>query len=61
MADGAGAGSWAPDTVWGGYGGTVYSTSMAALCLEAYYRHAVRDDHDRVAERPPQNPAQHNR
>ena len=32
------AGSWAPDTVWGGYGGRVYSTSLSALCLEVYYR-----------------------
>jgi hypothetical protein len=32
------AGSWSPDTVWGGYGGRVYSTSLAALCLEVYYR-----------------------
>ncbi|HJN11260.1 MAG TPA: hypothetical protein QF564_21415 [Pirellulaceae bacterium] len=32
-------GSWDPDTVWGGYGGRVYSTAMAALCLEVYYRY----------------------
>lgn len=32
------AGSWDPDTVWGGYGGRVYSTAMGALCLEVYYR-----------------------
>lgn len=32
-------GSWDPDGVWGGYGGRVYSTAMAALCLEVYYRH----------------------
>lgn len=31
-------GSWDPDTVWGGYGGRVYSTAVAALCLEVYYR-----------------------
>jgi hypothetical protein len=36
-------GSWPTSTVWGGYGGTIYTTSMAALCLESYYRHAVRD------------------
>ena len=35
---GAAAGSWAPDTTWGGYGGRVYSTSLATLCLEVYYR-----------------------
>ncbi len=32
------AGSWHPDTVWGGYGGRVYTTAMATLCLEVYYR-----------------------
>jgi hypothetical protein len=33
------AGSWDPSTVWGGCGGRVYSTAMAALCLEVYYRY----------------------
>jgi hypothetical protein len=33
------AGSWAPDTVWGGYGGRVYTTALATLCLEVYYRY----------------------
>jgi hypothetical protein len=33
------AGSWNPDCVWAGYGGRVYSTAMAALCLEVYYRY----------------------
>ena len=35
---GAAAGSWEPDCIWGGHGGRVYSTAMAALCLEVYYR-----------------------
>ncbi|SMP52998.1 Prenyltransferase and squalene oxidase repeat-containing protein [Neorhodopirellula lusitana] len=35
-------GSWPDSTLWGGYGGTVYSTSMATLCLEAHYRHTER-------------------
>ncbi len=35
-------GSWSPDTVWGGHGGRVYSTAMAALCLEVYYRYPLR-------------------
>jgi hypothetical protein len=39
--DGALAGSWDPDRVWGGYGGRVYQTSLAALCLESYYRYDV--------------------
>lgn len=37
--DGRLAGSWDPTTVWGGYGGRVYSTAMATLCLEVYYRY----------------------
>ncbi len=45
-------GSWSSDTMWGRYGGTVYTTSMAALCLETYYRHAIRNNHDRIATRP---------
>jgi len=32
-------GSWDPDPVWGGHGGRVYSTAMAALTLEVYYRY----------------------
>jgi len=36
--EGSLAGSWDADTVWGGYGGRVYSTSLATLCLEVYYR-----------------------
>ena len=37
-------GSWSDSTLWGGYGGTVYSTSMATLCLESYYRHDRRTE-----------------
>jgi len=37
------SGSWPTDSEWGGYGGRVYTTSMAALCLEVYYRHVRRD------------------
>jgi hypothetical protein len=36
-------GSWPADSVWGGYGGTVYTTSMAALTLEVYYRYGPQD------------------
>ncbi len=32
------AGSWDPNTVWGGYGGRVYTTALGTLCLEVYYR-----------------------
>lgn len=34
------AGSWESNTIWGGYGGRVYTTAMAAMCLEVYYRYA---------------------
>jgi hypothetical protein len=40
VAEGANAGSWNPDMEWGGYGGRVYSTALAAMCLEVYYRYA---------------------
>ncbi len=33
------AGSWEPDSVWGGYGGRVYTTALAALNLQVYYRY----------------------
>ncbi len=32
-------GSWDPVCVWGGYGGRVYTTALAILCLETYYRY----------------------
>jgi len=35
-------GSWPTDEEWGGYGGRVYTTAMATMCLEVYYRHAIR-------------------
>ncbi|GAB6166434.1 hypothetical protein JCM19992_24340 [Thermostilla marina] len=35
----ADAGSWPSNTTWGSYGGTVYSTATATLCLEVYYRY----------------------
>lgn len=37
--DGEAAGSWDPRDVWGPHGGRVYSTAMATLCLEVYYRY----------------------
>jgi hypothetical protein len=33
------AGSWDTNQIWGGYGGRVYTTSMATMCLEVYYRY----------------------
>jgi hypothetical protein len=32
------AGSWDTNDLWGGYGGRVYTTAMATLMLEVYYR-----------------------
>ena len=32
------AGSWAPNDPWGRYGGRLYSTALATLTLEVYYR-----------------------
>lgn len=37
--EGAFAGSWDPDPIWGSYGGRIYSTAISALCLEVYYRY----------------------
>ena len=37
--DGDLKGSWDADTTWGGYGGRVYSTALAAMTLEVYVRY----------------------
>jgi hypothetical protein len=54
--DGALAGSYDPDDLWGGYGGRVYSTALAALSLEVYYRylpiHGQTLDDSRLTDRP---------
>lgn len=42
-SDGWMAGSWDPTDLWGGYGGRVYSTALAALCLEVYYRYLPQE------------------
>ncbi|MEW4528978.1 hypothetical protein [Maioricimonas sp. JC845] len=33
------AGSWEPRGPWGPYGGRIYTTAIATLCLEVYYRY----------------------
>lgn len=39
IPQGPNAGSWNPTCIWGGYGGRVYSTAVACMCLEVYYRY----------------------
>jgi outer membrane biosynthesis protein TonB len=54
--DGSLAGSYDPDDQWGGYGGRVYSTALATLSLEVYYRylpvHGANDEDARLTDRP---------
>jgi hypothetical protein len=39
IAQGEFIGSWDPRCVWGGHGGRIYTTAMACMCLEVYYRY----------------------
>ncbi|HRF01895.1 MAG TPA: hypothetical protein PLI18_15350 [Pirellulaceae bacterium] len=39
IREGETAGSWSSETRWGGYGGRLYSTAIATLCLEMPYRY----------------------
>lgn len=41
---GCARGSWAPDDQWGDQGGRIYSTALAALTLEVYYRYVDLDE-----------------
>jgi hypothetical protein len=45
-------GSWNPDTLWGGYGGRIYSTAMSCLCLEVYYRYLPMYQRANLARQP---------
>jgi hypothetical protein len=38
VTSGKNAGSWEPKDQWGRYGGRLYSTALATLTLEVYYR-----------------------
>ena len=38
VTNGPMAGSWEPNDQWGRYGGRLYSTALATLTLEVYYR-----------------------
>ena len=42
-------GSWNPSCVWGSYGGRVYSTAVACMCLEVYYRYLPMYQPDQFA------------
>jgi hypothetical protein len=44
-------GSWDTNTVWGGYGGQIYTTSLSALCLEVYYRYHLGENQGEIAGR----------
>jgi uncharacterized protein YfaP (DUF2135 family) len=41
---GCATGSWDPDDRWGGRGGRIYSTALAVLALESYYRYTPRGE-----------------
>ena len=46
------AGSWNTDTVWGRAGGRVYTTALATMCLEIYYRYLpIYKSHVQTASR----------
>jgi hypothetical protein len=42
--DGCCRGSWDPNSKWGKRGGRIYSTALAVLTLEVYYRYASHDE-----------------
>lgn len=46
------AGTWNPDDLWGAYGGRIYSTALATLCLEIYYRYLPLTTAATTPERP---------
>jgi hypothetical protein len=48
------AGSWDPDSVWGGHGGRVYATALSAMTLEVYYRHAPVHERQKASRERPQ-------
>jgi hypothetical protein len=61
VTSGSDVGSWEPNCLWAGYGGRVYTTSLAALCLEVYYRYASvpADPNPWIATRSGAEPATH--
>ncbi|MCH2116109.1 MAG: hypothetical protein MK161_00255 [Pirellulales bacterium] len=55
------AGSWPATTVWGGYGGRVFTTSLASLCLEVYYRYAPTPENQQPWVASDSGPVQYQR
>ena len=51
-------GSWSEATVWGGYGGKVYTTALSAMCLEVYYRYSPTEGPSEIAGRKGWNSVQ---
>ena len=52
IVSGSSAGSWDPRCIYAGYGGRIYSTTMACLCLEVYYRYLPIYQNGRMANQP---------
>lgn len=52
LTEGVEAGSWEPNCIWGGYGGRVYSTAIAAMCLEVYYRYTADESPNHEESQP---------
>ena len=48
--DGCERGSWDPDTQWGERGGRIYTTALAILTLETYYRYTKGQEIDEQYE-----------
>jgi len=42
--DGCARGSWDPNSKWGSQGGRIYTTALAVLTLEVYYRYASHQE-----------------
>ena len=42
--DGCARGSWDPSSRWGSAGGRIYTTALAALTLQVYYRYASHEE-----------------
>ena len=57
VKEGEYAGSWEPRDPWSGYGGRIYSTAIATLSLEVYYRYLPLYKETGAADVEPASPA----